>query len=174
MIGWSLVEMWTIEICEEGNWSWYGPQLCLSILVTGTCTHFNKRGYLLQGFCDYLFSLVFEANWKILRSGSRRLQSNQPKTRKNICQLSLPQLGIEHLVFCLAIWDIIPYSKTLFFYFSQAAIKMECIYWKAKISKSNHSKISNIFLPKIPIIWKIPRTQNSPQSTKIFLILNSW
>ena len=109
MFGCSLMEMWTMDICEGRSWSLYVPQSPVSWIVTGTCTHLMERGYLLLHFHDYLLSCVFAAIWQILRGGSHRLQSNQLKTRK----IFLPQLGIEprtfqSWVFCLAIWAITP------------------------------------------------------------------
>ena len=109
MFGCSLMEMWTMDICEGRSWSLYVPQSPVSWIVTRTCTHLMERGYLLLHFHDYLLSCVFAAIWQILRGGSHRLQSNQLKTRKNF----LPQRGIEprtfqSWVFCLAIWAITP------------------------------------------------------------------
>ena len=109
MFGCSLMEMWTMDICEGRSWSLYVPQSPVSWIVTGTCTHLMERGYLLLHFHDYLLSCVFAAIWQILRGGSHRLQSNQLKTRK----IFLPQRGIEprtfqSWVFCLAIWAITP------------------------------------------------------------------
>ena len=116
MFGCSLMEMWTMDICEGRSWSLYVPQSPVSWIVTGTCTHLMERGYLLLHFHDYLLSCVFAAIWQILRGGSHRLQSNQLKTRK----IFLPQRGIEprtfqSWVFCLAIWAITPRSDVRLF-----------------------------------------------------------
>ena len=71
-----------VDVCEDRSWSLYVPQSPVSWVVTRTCTHLWERGYLLFCFRDYLLSCVFAAIWQILvRGGSDRLQSNQPKIR---------------------------------------------------------------------------------------------
>ena len=53
--------------------------ITFSLKVTGPCTHL-KEGYLLLHFYDYLLSCVFAAICQVLRGGSHKLQTNQPKT----------------------------------------------------------------------------------------------
>ena len=79
---------WTMTICEERSWSLNVPLSLVSLIVTGTCTHLEERGYLLC-FHDYLLSR------QILRGGSQRLKSNQTKTREDSFHFFLPRPGLS-------------------------------------------------------------------------------
>ena len=153
MFGCSLMEMWTMDICEGRSWSLYVPQSPVSWIVTGTCTHLMERGYLLLHFHDYLLSCVFAAIWQILRGGSHRLQSNQLKTRK----IFLPQRGIEprtfqSWVFCLAIWAITPHHKYSIIWKSTKCYTCE-ILKHSKILCVCLEKSQRALLDKIWIAW---------------------
>ena len=79
-----------------------------------------ESGHLLLHFHVYLLSHVFAAKWKILRGGSHRDKSNQPKTRKNICLYFLPQPGIEPRTGQSSVLNLLPYHlshHTSVFYF---------------------------------------------------------
>ena len=146
MFGCSLMEMWTMDICEGRSWSLYVPQSPVSWIVTGTCTHLMERGYLLLHFHDYLLSCVFAAIWQILRGGSHRLQSNQLKTRK----IFLPQRGIEprtfqSWVFCLAIWAITPSQMLTITFFLMLASK-GMLFLSYSISANSVYNIDNTML----------------------------
>ena len=98
IFGCSLMETWTMDVCEGKSWSLQVPQATVSWDLH---TSYGKR-VPSSPLRDYLLSLVFAAIWQILRGGAHRFQSNQPKTRK--CLVSTRDRTHE-----LSVLSLLPY-----------------------------------------------------------------